>query len=192
MKNMLFSFIAVLVLALVAIPITVAAQTSNPPVFRPDAGTMHSGSRSTATGLVESTTAVQIPNTATMPSNPDEGVALITLSDVFDVHVEISLTPDQPADDAGTYNPKTGDACVGCASNTLTNFTVLCYLQHPVTKKWGHHPDLDFAVKGGDPVVVKAGLKKPTNLGRIAFVVPSGLPHPTNVRLVSVLTNLKK
>ena len=189
MKNKLLQFCVALSMAI--LPVTLVSAAS-PPVFRPDAGTLHSSTRSTATGVVEDVNAVQIPNTATAPSGNEDGVALFTLSDVFDVHVEISLTPTQPADDAGTYDPKTGDACVGCASNTLTNFTVLCYLQHPVTKKWGHHPDLDFTVKGGDPVVVKAGLKKPTNLGRIAFVVPSGLPHPTNVRLVSVLPNLKK
>lgn len=190
MKNKLINFIAVL--ALVALPITVAlAASAPPPVFRPDAGTLHSGGASTTTGTVEDLNVVQIPNTATTPSSVNDGVDLKLLTSTFDVYVEISLTPDQPADDAGTYNPKTGDACVGCASNTLTNFTVLCYVMHPITKKWAHHPDLDFFVKGGDPVVVKAGIKKPTELGRIAFIAPSGLPHPTNVRLVSSMANLK-
>lgn len=188
MKNKLFSFIAVL--ALVALPITMALAAS-PPVFRPDAGTLHSGGASAATGTVEDLNVVQIPNTATIPSSMTDGVDLKLLTSTFDVYVEISLTPTAPADDAGTYDPKTGDACVGCASNTLTNFTVLCYVMHPITKKWAHHPDLDFFVKGGDPVVVKAGIKKPTELGRIAFIAPSGLPHPTNIRLVSTLANLK-
>lgn len=166
--------------------VSTLAVAASPPVFRPDAGTLHSGSASKATGILEDINSVQIPSTAAAPSSSSDGVDLAALSTKFDVHVEISLTPDQPADDAGTYNPKTGDACVGCANNTLTNFKVLCYVMHPVTKKWAHHPDLDFNVVGGDPIVVKAGLTKPTTVGRIAFVVPAGLPHPTFTRLVSV------
>lgn len=178
MKNPLFA----LGLLVVAVFLTAAA----PPVFRPDAGVMFS-QPATPANMYESMAAVQMPGTAVAPSGVSDGFNLGSLSAKFDVYVEISLNPDGPADDAGTYDPSgaaDAHAMKAYAVNTLPDFTILAYLQHPVTKKWAHYKDLDFAVTGNTTSFVKT-ISKPTELGRIAFVVPAGLSCPTNVRLVS-------